>query len=106
MEEILLTWGVQSAITGLFFWLIKRGISKRDQKSEEREKNYEKMMLMMMQTGRANHVLARATAVAVQRIPDAKCNGDMKKALKEADEIQGQEHKFLIDHGVKHIFGD
>ena len=63
-------------------------------------------MLMIMQTGRASFVLAKATATAVQRIPDAKCNGDMTEALRQAEKIQKEEQEFLINAGVQHIFGN
>lgn len=98
--------GIPTAITGLLVWWIKRHIDKKDKHSAEQEKNYEKIMLMIMQTGRASYVLAEATAKAVQRIPDAKCNGDMTHALAEAEKIQKEEQKFLLDAGIKHIFGN
>ena len=63
-------------------------------------------MMMIMQTSRATNVLAEATAKAVQRIPDARCNGDMTEALRKANEIQKEEQQFLMDQGIKHIFGD
>lgn len=104
--EFLIAMGIPSAVTGLLFWWLKRDIEKRDRKKEEHEQNIEKVMLMIMQTSRANNVLAEATAKAVQRIPDAHCNGDMKAALEKAAAIQKEEQQFLIDQGVKHIFGD
>lgn len=115
--DILVTWGVPTAITGLFIWFFKRHIEHKDavkaaadaerqRITDEREKNYERMMLMIMQTSRATYVVAEATAKAVQRIPDAHCNGDMTSALAEAERIQKEEQQFLIDQGVKHIFGD
>ena len=115
--EILVTWGVPTAITGLLLWFFKRHINQKDAEreekeaaekaaAEEREKNYERMMLMIMQTSRATYVVAEATAKAVQRIPDAHCNGDMTSALAEAARIQKEEQEFLIDQGVRHIFGD
>ena len=104
--ETLIIWGIPTAITGLMVWWLKRQIDKRDAKAEEREKNTERLMLMIMQTSRATNVLADATAKAVQRIPDAHCNGDMTEALRKASEIQKEEQQFLIDQGVKHIFGD
>ena len=104
--EILITMGVPSAITGFLVWWLKRYIDKRDEKAEEREKNTERLMMMIMQTSRANNILAEATAKAVQRIPDAHCNGDMTKALERAAEIQKEEQQFLMDQGVKHIFGN
>lgn len=104
--EFLIAMGIPSAVTGLLFWWLKRDIEKRDRKKEEHEQNIEKVMLMIMRTSRANNVLAEATAKAVQRIPDAHCNGDMKAALEKAAAIQKEEQQFLIDQGVKHIFGD
>lgn len=104
--EIIIAMGVPSAITGLLVWWLKRYIDKRDKKADEREQNTERLMLMIMQTSRATNVLAEATAKAVQRIPDAHCNGDMTEALRKAAEIQKEEQQFLIDQGVKHIFGD
>ena len=63
-------------------------------------------MMLMLRTGRANNVLAVATAKAVQRIPDAHCNGDMTDALKEAAAIQSEEKDLLMNEGIQHIFGD
>lgn len=102
--EILLAAGIPSAITGLIVWYLKREIEKRDRKREEREKNVEKLMLMIMNTSRATNVLAEATARAVQRIPDAKCNGDMDSALAQAAKYQKEEKDFLINKGIEHIF--
>lgn len=104
--ELLALLGIPTAITGLLVWWLKRHIDKRDAKAEEREKNTERLMLMIMQTSRATNVLAEATAKAVQRIPDAHCNGDMTAALEQAARIQKEEQQFLFDQGVKHIFGD
>jgi uncharacterized protein with von Willebrand factor type A (vWA) domain len=115
--QLLVAFGVPTTATGVCVWFFKRSIEKqdkkrekeqaeRDKKAEEREKNTEKLMLMIMQTSRATNVLAEATAKAVQRIPDAHCNGDMTEALRRAEEIQKEEQQFLIDQGVKHIFGE
>lgn len=106
MNEFLIAMGVPTAIMGLLVWWLKRYIDKRDKRSEERERDLEKLMLMIMQTSRANNVLAEATARAVQRIPDAHCNGDMTSALEKASKIQKEEQEFLINKGIKHIFGD
>lgn len=115
IAEFLITMGIPTAITGLIVWFFKRYLDKRDKEKEkreaeekaareEREKNTETLMLMIMQTSRATNVLAEATAKAVQRIPDAHCNGDMKDALERANRIQKEEQQFLIDQGIKHIF--
>lgn len=106
MNEFLIAMGIPTAIMGLLVWWLKRYIDKRDKKAEERERDIEKLMLMIMQTSRANNVLAEATARAVQRIPDAHCNGDMTSALERASKIQKEEQEFLMDKGIKHIFGE
>lgn len=98
--------GIPSAIMGILVWLLKRHIDKKDAKREERETNTETLMLMIMKEARATNVLAEATAKAVQRIPDAHCNGDMTAALERAKKIQKEEQQFLFDQGVKHIFGN
>lgn len=106
MNDFLIAMGIPSAIMGFLVWWLKRYIDIRDAKAEKREQDLEKLMLMIMQTSRANNVLAEATARAVQRIPDAHCNGDMTSALEKAAKIQKEEQEFLIDKGIKHIFGD
>ena len=104
--EFLVAAGIPSAITGLFVWWLKVHIDKREAKREEKEKNTENLMLLIMRETRATNVLATATAKAVQRIPDAHCNGDMTDALQKASDIQNIEKDFLFDQGIKHIFGD
>ena len=98
--------GIPSAITGLAIWWLKKQMDKRDARNEEREKNTERMILLIAQNSRATYTVAEATAKAVQRIPDANCNGDMTSALKIAKELQMEEQQFLIDQGVKRIFGE
>lgn len=98
--------GIPSAITGFLVWWLKRTIDKREAKREEQEKNTEQMILLIAQNSRATYTVAKATARAVQRIPDAQCNGDMTAALDEAERLQLKEQQFLIDQGVKRIFGE
>lgn len=104
--EIIIAMGIPTAIMGLLVWYLKRHIDKRDKKAEEREKNTEALMLIIMKNSRATNILAEATAKAVQRIPDAHCNGDMTAALALAAKIQKEEKDFMFDQGIKHIFGD
>ena len=106
MNEIIMAMGIPSAIFGLLIWWFKRYIDKREAKAEVREKNTENLMLLMMKEIKANNILAEATAKAVQRIPDAHCNGDMTSALERASRIQKEEEDFMRDQGIKHVFGD
>lgn len=102
--EIVLMFGVPSAITGFGVWLIKRKIEKNEKQRTEKENNLQDLVLMMLQTTRANAVGITAVAKAIQRIPDAHCNGDMTKALEYMKTVQEKEKDFLMDKGVKHIF--
>lgn len=104
--EFLIAMGIPTAITGLLVWYLKRCIDKNEKRREAREHDTEQLILLIMKTSRATNILAEATAKAVQRIPDAHCNGDMKAALEQAANIQKEEKDFMFDQGVKHIFGD
>jgi hypothetical protein len=98
--------GIPSAITGIAIWWLKKQMDKRDAKFEEKEKNTERMILLIAQNSRATYTVAEATAKAVQRIPEAHCNGDMTDALARAKAFQMEEQQFLIDQGIKRIFGE
>lgn len=104
--ELLQMWGVPAATIAFLLWLLKRHIDKKEEERLAREANTEKLMLFMLQESRATNVLVTATAKAVQRIPDAHCNGDMTAALELAEQIQKEEKDFLFDQGIKHIFGN
>lgn len=104
--SFILAMGIPTAITGLLVWWLKRHIDEKEAAKEAREKNTETLMLLIMREARATNVLAEATARAVQRIPDAHCNGDMTAALERAAKIQEEEKEFMFDQGVQHIFGE
>lgn len=104
IAELIILFGIPSAITGLGIWWFKRRIERNEAKSKEHEQNLEALVLMMMQTSRANTVGITAIARAIQRIPDAHCNGDMTTALEEMEKIQKKEQQFIIDKGIKYLF--
>ena len=102
--QLILLFGIPTAITGLGSFLIKHRIEKGEAETKEREQNLESLVLMMIQSSRANSVGITAIARAVQRIPDAHCNGDMKEALEEMEKIQTKEQQFITDKGIKYLF--
>ena len=106
MLAFIAAMGIPSAITGLAIWWLKKQIDRRYASDEEKARNTEQMILFIAQNSRATYTVAEATAKAVQRIPEANCNGDMTAALKRAKELQMEEQQFLIDQGVKRIFGE
>ena len=92
--------GIPTATTGLFVWLLQRWISKKEKKREELEGKREKLQLQLVRSVNASITLGEATAKAVQRIPDAHCNGDMHDALDFAERIKQEQREFLTEQGV------
>jgi hypothetical protein len=70
-------------------------------KQENSRKAFEKNLLA---TSNAALALGEATARAVQRIPDAHCNGDMHAALNYAAKIKHEQRDFLAAQGIDNIF--
>ena len=103
MIDLLIAAGIPSAITAFLFWLLKRNIDRNENKREEKENNTEKLILMLVNTSHSTNILAEATAKAVQRIPQAHCNGDMTAALEQAAKFQKEEQEFITQQGIKNI---
>ena len=106
--------GVPSALVGFCFWLLQRSLTrraeaedeerkKRQQETDEREHKREQLQLVIINSVNASIALSEATARAVQRIPDAKCNGDMHAALDYAAKVKHEQKNFLTTQGVQHI---
>lgn len=95
--------GIPSAITGFCFWMIEKKIDQREKRMKEAEETREQNELLLVKVAGASLSLAEATAAAVQRIPDANCNGDMKAALEYANEVKRQHKDFLYEQGIKNI---
>lgn len=104
IAQLIAVFGIPSAITGLAVWWMKRKVEQNEAKSKEHDENLEALVLMMMQTSRANTVGITAIARAIQRIPDAQCNGDMTAALEQMEAIQRKEQQFVMDKGIKYLF--
>jgi hypothetical protein len=104
IAQLIAVFGIPSAITGLAVWWVKRRVEASEKKNQEQQENIEALIMMIVQSSKANQIGIQAIARAVQRIPDAKCNGDMTAALAEMEKIQQQEKQFLINKGIKYIF--
>ena len=114
IAAFIVAMSIPSAITGFIIWNFQRKITERDKKKEreeeqrrkaaaDREKAYEELMLIMIESNGAAIALAEATARAVQRIPDAHCNGDMHAALDYAATVKHKQKDFLAKQGVNAI---
>lgn len=96
--------GIPSALMGFIVWKLERRISKQDQETEDREAAREKMLLLVIQSSSAAIALGEATAKAVQRIPDAHCNGDMHAALDYAAKVKHEQKDFLSKQGIHALY--
>lgn len=111
----ILAMSIPSALTGFLFWNLERKITKRDKVKDreeterlkhaaDREAAREELELIMVEGTNASIALAEATARAVQRIPDAHCNGDMHSALEYAAKIKHKQKDFLASQGIKALY--
>lgn len=115
LTALLIAASVPSAITGFCFWCIERKIQKADKKreneenqrradEEKHEKLREQQELLLVQGVNAAIALGEATAKAVQRIPDARCNGDMHAALDYAAKVKHEQRDFLTQQGIMQLY--
>ena len=106
---------VPSAVVGFAFWAIERKIDKRDkaaeqerqrrqQEADDREKRRQENEFMTLKCINAAIALGEATAKAVQRIPDAHCNGDMHAALEYAAQVKHEQKDFIERAGIQNIY--
>lgn len=76
---------------------------ERQRQLDEREQIREKNEFCIINSVNAAIALGEATARAVQRIPDAHCNGDMHAALDYAQKVKHEQKNFLNEQALKHI---
>lgn len=114
---ILAALGLPAAVTGFLVRRVEKSMDDREerqaaerlaqeQKAEERERNREKMDILILQMSSAAIALGEATARAVQRIPDAHCNGDMHAALDYAAKVKHAQKDFLTELGIHALHDD
>lgn len=114
LAAIVAAAGIPGAVVGFIVWNLQQKILKRDKQREEdnlryrkereqKEADREQLELYLVESVNATVALSVATAKAVQRIPDAHCNGDMHKALKVAEDAQKNQESFLRKRGLQSI---
>lgn len=95
--------GVPSAIMGFIIWRLERRIDKREKEQAAQEQGQKDLFVLIVQGANAAIALGEATARAVQRIPDAHCNGDMHDALDYAADIKHKQKDFLTQQCVSSL---
>lgn len=104
MTGLLALMSIPSAITGFCFWLLQKNITKRDADRNKQEEAQKKNELLLIRGVGAAITLGEATARAVQRIPDAHCNGDMHEALEYAQKVKHEQQEFLREQGIENLY--
>lgn len=93
--------GIPSGVFGLLFAYLNRKQIKDEKNRDAHQKNLESLVLMMLQSTRANTILCKATAEAVR---DGHCNGNMSEAMKAVEMVAAKEKEFLLEKSIKYIF--
>lgn len=103
---VIAAMGVPSAVMGLVVWRLKKRLEDREADRAAHSAAQRELMLLIVQSTRASIALGEATARAVQRIPDAHCNGDMHAALEYATNIKHKQKDFLAHQGIVAVLED
>lgn len=93
--------GIPSA---LFAWFLSRMTKRLDAREKARQAKDEAQLkhdIMLIELVMAAITLGEATAEAVQRIPDAHCNGDMREALAVSREAKAKYRAFEREQAAK-----
>lgn len=104
LTAVIIAASIPSAITAFLFWILEKNIEKREKEKDKREEARKALELTLVQSVNASLALSEATAKAVQRIPDAHCNGDMHEALEYAAKVKREQREFLQKQGIENIF--
>ena len=100
-----------SAVAAFCFWLIEKKIEKRSKKEDEERERRQREIDRQEAARQKNELLTAqaigaAIALAVQRIPDAHCNGDMDAALDYAARVKHAQKDFLYGQGLENIYSE
>lgn len=98
--QLFIIFGFPTAVTAFGLWGIQRTIVKNEEKNKTRDKTREKHQVLILRGVNASLVLGEATACAIR---DGQCNGDVTKALKNAQETMLEQKMFLEEQAVNNI---
>lgn len=82
---VLLAIGLPSGVVGFMIRNLEKKLDKQEKAREERDDLRISLEKKLIDVSMDSLDLAKVTAEAVQRIPDANCNGEMAQALEKAN---------------------
>lgn len=89
--ELIIAMAVSAGIPSIVMGFLIRRLEKKIDVKENARVEHETLLMTGVE---ASIALGEATAKAVQRIPDAHCNGDMHDALDYATEVKHRMREF------------
>ena len=103
VKIILAAASIPSAVIGFCFWMLQKKFEKVEEKREEKAKQQEALQVIILDSVNGAINLSEATARAVQRIPDAHCNGDMHAALDAIEQTRSRQKEMIMKAGIHDI---
>ena len=100
---VLLSIGVPSAIVGVMVHRVEKKLDKQEKIREQKENARQNHEVIMIELTVSALSLAQSTAEAVQRIPDAGCNGEMQVSLNKAKESLEKYREFERTQTIRAI---
>ena len=104
MEPILiniLCAAIPSLVSGVGLSVISNNLKKHQENQMKQEADHIKSEQHVLNTLIATAEGTEAIAKAVQRIPDAHCNGDMKAAIEKVEKTLSSQRDFLREKAVE-----
>lgn len=102
--QFLVAMSIPSAMTAFCFGVLERRLMKRQRAEEKKDEARRKNETIVIEGVMAAITLGEATAKAVQRIPDANCNGDMHDALTYATQVKNKHRDFIREQGIDALY--
>jgi hypothetical protein len=92
---------IPSVVSGVCLFIIERKMAKRHDETEKHEADHVKNETHIIKTLIATAEGTEAIAKAIQRVPDAHCNGDMKAAILKVEKALDEQRSFLQEKAVE-----
>lgn len=92
---------IPSLVSGVGLSVISNNLKKHQENQMKQEADHIKSEQHVLNTLIATAEGTEAIAKAVQRIPDAHCNGDMKAAIEKVEKSLSSQRDFLREKAVE-----
>lgn len=92
---------IPSIVSGIGLYAISHSMSNHQEKLKKQEADHIKSEDHILNTLIATAEGTEAIARAIQRIPDAHCNGDMKAAIEKVESSLSEQRAFLREKAVE-----